>query len=55
MPTFDATAFGGKVAVVTGAADGIGRVTAATFARAGARVIPADIDAAKGEGATREL
>ncbi len=47
MPTFDTIAFGGKVAVVTGAADGIGR--------AGARVILADIDAAKGEGATREL
>ena len=38
----------GKVAIVTGAASGIGRATAALFAREGARVIAADL--AEGEG-----
>jgi NAD(P)-dependent dehydrogenase (short-subunit alcohol dehydrogenase family) len=35
---------GGKVAVVTGAASGIGRATAAAFAAAGMRVVLADIE-----------
>jgi 2-keto-3-deoxy-L-fuconate dehydrogenase len=35
---------GGKTAVVTAAASGIGRASAESFARAGARVIAADID-----------
>jgi NAD(P)-dependent dehydrogenase (short-subunit alcohol dehydrogenase family) len=35
---------GGKVALVTGAASGIGRASAIVFAREGARVIVADID-----------
>ena len=34
----------GKVAVVTGSASGIGRVTALTLAREGAAVVIADID-----------
>src|SRR4051812_19304618 len=34
----------GKTAVVTAAASGIGRASAEAFARAGARVIAADID-----------
>jgi NAD(P)-dependent dehydrogenase (short-subunit alcohol dehydrogenase family) len=37
-----------KVAVVTGAASGIGRATALRFAREGAQVVAADIDAAAG-------
>src|SRR5215213_1713304 len=36
----------GKTALVTAAAAGIGRAMAVTFAREGARVIAADIDAA---------
>jgi 2-keto-3-deoxy-L-fuconate dehydrogenase len=39
-------ALGGKTAVVTAAANGIGRATAALFAKAGARVYATDIDAA---------
>jgi NAD(P)-dependent dehydrogenase (short-subunit alcohol dehydrogenase family) len=38
-----------KVAIVTGAGFGIGRATALRFAREGARVVVADIDAAAGE------
>ena len=40
--------FDGKVALVTGAARGLGRVTALAFAREGARVALADIDEAGG-------
>jgi 2-hydroxycyclohexanecarboxyl-CoA dehydrogenase len=44
-----------KIAVVTGAASGIGRATAQLLAEAGARVVVADIDPLKGEGAAAEL
>jgi 2-hydroxycyclohexanecarboxyl-CoA dehydrogenase len=44
-----------KVAVVTGAASGIGRATAQLLADAGARVVVADIDAAGGEVAAAAL
>jgi len=37
--------FTGKVAVITGGASGIGRATADAFARAGASVVVADLDA----------
>lgn len=38
-----------KAAIVTGAASGIGRATVLAFARAGARVVAADVDADGGE------
>ena len=41
--------FEGKVALVTGAASGIGRATAVAFARSGAAVVVADVDPAGGE------
>jgi len=41
--------FGGKVALVTGAASGIGRATAIAFAEAGAAVVVADVDMTRGE------
>jgi NAD(P)-dependent dehydrogenase (short-subunit alcohol dehydrogenase family) len=39
----------GKVALITGAGTGIGRATAVLFAREGARVVVAEVDAASGE------
>jgi NAD(P)-dependent dehydrogenase (short-subunit alcohol dehydrogenase family) len=44
----------GKVAVITGAASGMGRATAARFAGEGANVVIADLNADGGESAVRE-
>lgn len=45
----------GKVAIVTGAAMGMGEATAKLFARAGAKVIAADINVEKGEAVVRAI
>jgi 3-oxoacyl-[acyl-carrier protein] reductase len=45
--------FKGKTIAITGASSGIGRATAVIFARAGARVVCGDIDAAGGEETVR--
>jgi NAD(P)-dependent dehydrogenase (short-subunit alcohol dehydrogenase family) len=51
----DDMALDGKTAIVTGAAGGIGYAIAERFLREGARVVIADIDAAKGEKALADL
>jgi NAD(P)-dependent dehydrogenase (short-subunit alcohol dehydrogenase family) len=43
----------GKIALITGGGTGIGRATAILFAREGARVVVADIDAGAGEETAR--
>lgn len=45
----------GKVAIVTGAAMGIGRSCAQLLSREGARVVVTDVDAVKGEAAAQEI
>jgi len=47
--------FAGRVALVTGAASGIGRGTALAFARAGAQLVLADIDVAAGTKLAAEI
>lgn len=47
--------FTGKVALVTGSANGIGRAAAQGFARCGARVVVVDRDEAGGEGAAAAI
>jgi len=47
--------FDGKVALVTGAARGLGRVTAHAFAREGARVVLTDIDEPGGQETLQQL
>jgi NAD(P)-dependent dehydrogenase (short-subunit alcohol dehydrogenase family) len=46
---------GNKVAIVTGAGNGIGRATAIVFAREGAKVVVADRDVAAGETCVAEI
>jgi 3-oxoacyl-[acyl-carrier protein] reductase len=45
----------GRVAIVTGAGQGIGRAYARYFAEAGATTVVAELDPAKGEAVAREL
>jgi len=44
-----------KVAIVTGGGRGIGRATAGAFAREGAKIVVADIDAERSRAVAREL
>jgi NAD(P)-dependent dehydrogenase (short-subunit alcohol dehydrogenase family) len=47
--------FGGKVAIVTGAASGLGRATAVAFAKRGASMVLADVDDSGGRQLANEL
>ena len=47
--------FDGKVAIVTGAASGIGRASAVLFAREGASVVVADVDTENGAGTVSRI
>jgi NAD(P)-dependent dehydrogenase (short-subunit alcohol dehydrogenase family) len=47
--------FQGKVALVTGAASGIGRAVAALYAREGAQVVVSDVDVAGGQETVRRI
>ncbi|QXI30242.1 SDR family oxidoreductase [Pseudomonas vanderleydeniana] len=47
--------FSGQVALVTGAAAGIGRATAQAFAAEGLKVVVADLDVAGGEGTVEAI
>src|SRR5580658_1093 len=47
--------FSGKVAIVTGAAQGIGEAYARALAAAGAAVVVADINAEAGQGVVRQI
>ena len=49
------TAMSGKVAIVTGGSAGIGRATALAFAREGAAVAVADVDAERGARTVAEI
>lgn len=52
---FRPPSFDGRVAIVTGAANGIGRATALGFARGGGKVMLADLDPAALERTTAEI
>lgn len=47
--------YNGKVALVTGAASGIGRASALAFARLGAKVVVADVDEAGGTATAEQI
>jgi len=44
-----------KVAIITGAASGLGRATASTFAREGAKIVVADVNEEAGKKAVAEI
>src|SRR4051794_36109139 len=51
----DAQEFAGKVVVVTGAGSGIGRASAVRFAKLGAKVHVADVNAESAEAVARDV
>jgi 3-oxoacyl-[acyl-carrier protein] reductase len=51
----DFSSLRGRVAIVTGAGQGIGKVFAKAFAECGAIPVIAELDAAKGEGVAKEI
>src|SRR3954447_9542205 len=55
MPTNEEGNFAGKVAFVTGAANGIGRAAALAFAREGASVVVADVSEQGNQETTRMI
>lgn len=54
-PLLDLLSLGGRGAVVTGAASGIGAATARRLAEAGAGVVVADLDGARAEATAKEI
>src|SRR5918996_463282 len=55
MTTGQKGRYTGKVAFVTGAANGIGRASALAFSREGASVVVADIDSEGGEATAKAI
>lgn len=55
MHTANSTRLAGRAAVITGASTGIGRASALCFAREGARLVLADVQAAEGDALARTI
>lgn len=53
--TYAATAFAGRVALVTGAGRGIGQAVALALAKAGATIVVADLDAASAQASAEQI
>ena len=55
MPTANSARLSGRATVITGASTGIGRASALRFAREGARLVLADVQAAEGDALAQEI